>query len=247
MANQALLGLSAVRERTGATTVTAKFLAANLDEGLTTAATGDYNGFIRTQVRVDQDESGTNFIVTATYEGGEEGGGGGGGSQSGDDDPSDVYDWSPSFEQADILTHPKIDNLLKKYEGTIDPENGTIRWAEELKPSAASGLGGGNNQSTKNPMLGVREFLSLGGVWSRKKLYNQIPPEIFTSVGKITESVPGGLPDPGNRFWLTMPPIVTQRGNKWEVTERWMLSGVDSDRAKEAAKDIYEAGGGRGL
>jgi len=235
-----------VRERTGATTITAKFLADNLEEALTTAASKDYNDCKRTQVRVDQDESGTKYIVTATYEGGVEGGGGGGGG-GGDNDPADVFDWSPSFEQVDILTHPTIDDLLKKYEGTIDPENGTIRWAEELKQSAASGLGGGTSKTTKNPMLGVREFLSLGGVWSRKKLYNQIPNSVFSSVGKITTSVPGGLPDPGNRFWLTMPPIVTQRGNRWEVTDRWMLSGVDSDRAMEAAKDIYQAGTGRGL
>ena len=235
-----LIGLSAIRERTGATTLTAKYLADSLGQGLTDAAPGDFEEFVRTNVKVDQDESGNKFIVTATYEGGDAGEEDGGGSRY-DTDPRAVYDWSPSFEQQDILTHPRIGDLLEKYEGIIDVENGTIRWAEEATQTTVSGLSKKKTATqVKNPMLGVREFLSLGGIWSVKKIRSSIPSNIFTKVGKIVEQVPGQLPSPGNRFWLTMPPAVSQRGNKWEVTERWMLSGVDSPMAVEAAKDIYE-------
>jgi len=234
-----LLGLNARKERTGAVTLTAKWANSNYNDALFGTAPTQLNQLDLVSVEVEKDESGQMYIVTGIYEGGNAVDGGGGGGGGGDGDGSSVvYEWSPTFEQVDILTHPKIDDLLKKYKGSVDPESGSVRWEEELSEGQASGLGG-QGKSTKNPMLGVREYLAMGGVWSKKSLRNSITNDLFES-GSVVATVPGLTVDVRERFWLKMPSVVVSRGKKWEVTERWMLSGVKGARSVEAAKSIYE-------
>ena len=246
---QQLAGLTSRKEKNGSTVITAKFFVATYAEALGIGTPFSISGLSRTAITCEQEEHGQGYVVTATYQG-----------ATGDDGTSSTYDeatalpiyeWSPSFEQVDITTHPKIKTLLEKYEGVVDKTNGTIQWAEELSNPVSSGTNsalsgkGGQTPVTANPMFGVREYLSLGGIWSKRSIKKAIPPTLFSQVGKIIDAPPdptnGGFPSPGNRFWLTMPPSVMSRGADWEITERWMLSGVDSQRAKDAAKDIYES------
>lgn len=230
-----LLGVSISAEKTGAVSARVPFYGTTLEEAINNMAKS-YMGMLRTGIDIRQEQDG-HFVAVGLYEGVIDDG------NSPDSEERTVYDWSPSFEQADIRTHPKFGELLKKYYGTLD-ENEEVTWGKYLPQGTGSGGGlGGSGDSTNfidNPMRGVREFYALGGVWSQKRVYPSIPSDVFSSVGRITDNPPGNLPSPGNRFWLTLPPIVTQRGQKWEVTRRWMLSGEKSTGAKEAAKDIYE-------
>jgi hypothetical protein len=231
-----LLGASISAEKTGAVSARVPFYGTNIDEAIANVSKS-YMGMLRTGLDIRQEQDG-NFVAIGVYEGVLDDG------SSPDSEERTVYDWSPSFEQADIRTHPKFGELLKKYYGTLD-ENEEVTWGKYLPQGTGSGGGlGGSGDSTNfidNPMRGVREYYALGGVWSQKRVYPSIPSDVFSSVGRITDNPPGNLPSPGNRFWLTLPPIVTQRGQKWEVTRRWMLSGEKSTGANEAAKDIYES------
>ncbi len=217
-------------ERTGAATATVSFFGKNLIPDVP----GTYRGLQLDGTNTKQNEDGS-YTKTATYKGlvvelQDSGGGGGGGGGNERDDKA-IYSWSPTFEQTDISKHPRIDFLLTKYQGTVDPSTSQISFPQFKTDSKG-------NKSV-NPMFGVTNFLSLGGTWSEEKLESSIPDDAFSSIGEIASGVPGGLPTPLERFWLTMPPIVQEHGDKWKVTRRWLLSGVASFRDVEAANDIY--------
>lgn len=233
-----LAGLSISVEKTGAVNARVPYFAESVSDALS-AIPRSFLGLLNTGYDIRQEQDG-NFVATAVFEGVMEESGG----ASYDSEERTVYDWSPSFEQADIRTHPKFAELLKKYYGTLD-ENEEVTWGKYIPQGTGSGGGlGGSGDSTnfiENPMRGVREYYALGGVWSQKRVYPNIPGDVFSSVGKIVDDPPGNLPAIGSRFWLTLPPAVSQKGRQWEVTRRWMLSGEKSTGAKEAAKDIYES------
>lgn len=233
-----LVGLSISAEKTGAVSARVPFYGTTVSEAFGNMS-ARFLGLQRTGFDIRQEQDGK-FVATGTYEGVMDDTGGG---ATYDSEERTVYDWSPSFEQADIRTHPKFSELLKKYYGTLD-ENEEVTWGKYIPQGTGSGGGlGGSGDSTNfidNPMRGVREYYALGGVWSQKRVYPNLPQDVFSSVGKIIDNPPGDLPSIGTRFWLTLPPVVTQKGQQWEVTRRWMMSGEKSTGAKEAAKDIYE-------
>lgn len=244
-----LVGESLTIERTGAATASVSFFvdknAGSIVEGLP----GRYRGLLLTRFQSSQQEDG-NYIATGTYEGQSDdaqniASDSGGGATYGEREDA-VYEWSPTFEQTDIAKHPKIEQLLKKYQGEQDA-SGSIIFPKELSSSVGqSGLlaGGQSGATTTNPMYGVNEFLSLGGVWSETALESRIPKDAFSSIGEIIASPPGNLNAPSNRFWLTLPPMISQHGDKWKVARRWMLSGISSARDVEAARDIYTGAAG---
>ena len=234
-----LVGESYTADKTGAVTATVSWLA---PEG--GSIFGDlpstYRGLVITRAESKQAEDGR-YIATGTYEGQSDEGPTGGGATY-ESREGNIYEWSPTFEQTDIAKHPRIAQLLEKYDGEVDA-SGNVIWPEELDPEDSAGLESDDRPANStNPMYGVTEFLSLGGVWSETSLRGTIPPDVFSSIGTITTDVPGDISTPENRFWLTMPPIVIEHGNRWKVTRRWMLSGIASARDVEAAQDIYGAG-----
>jgi hypothetical protein len=229
-----LVGESYTADKTGAATATVSYLA---KEGgsIFGDLPGSFRGLTRTKVESKQQEDGS-YIATGTYEGQDNVATEGGGAQYGNREGK-IYEWSPTFEQTDIAKHPRIADLLEKYDGEVD-ESGNVIWPKNTGGESGEGLGEQSEESV-NPMYGVTEFLSLGGVWSETSLEGEIPSDVFSSIGTITSEVPGGISAPENRFWLTMPPIVVEHGNYWKVTRRWMLSGIASARDVEAAQDIY--------
>jgi hypothetical protein len=234
-----LVGESYAVDRTRAATAVVRFF---VPTGVPFFADvpGSHRNLTLTRQEAKQSEDG-NYVVTATYEG-ESGeaaaaAAGSGGSTSAEREGK-IYEWSPSFEQTDIANHPRIGFLLDKYQGVVDEGTGAVSFPKNLT-QVEGGLAGSDNPEGVNPMFGVTEFLSLGGTWSEQSLENDIPDAIFTSIGKVVSEVPGRLPTPQGRFWLTLPPVVVQHGNKWRVTRRWMLSGLSSARSTEAARDIY--------
>jgi hypothetical protein len=238
-----LVGESMTIDRTQAATAVVQFFSKSDADNIFSVVPGRFRGLTLSRQDFRQQEDG-NYLVTATYEGendetSQRSGGGGGSPDRPGEAEGKIYEWSPSFEQTDIAKHPRIEFLLDKYQGVVDEGTGSVSFPKTLsKPE--EGLGGSDNaEGTTNPMFGVTEFLSLGGTWSEQSLEKTIPDEIFTSIGKLFLRVPGGLPTPDQRFWLQLPPVVVQHGDRWKVTQRWMLSGVSSERDVLAAFDIY--------
>lgn len=225
-----LVGETATRERTGEATLKVSF---HSDEWL-----GEipiyYRGLKYETTEKAQQEDGT-FILTVTYRGfyNEDGSAS---SEGQDDETSAVYEWSPSFEQTSITKHPDIEWLLEKYNGTVDEASDSVIWPKSLKSDDGTEEG----SYKRNSMFGVTNFLSPGGVWSETRVKSNIPSDLFSKIGTVLEEdPPGGINAPSDRFWLTMPPEISQVGASWKVTRRWMLSGRVKDGDIEAAKDIY--------
>jgi hypothetical protein len=256
-----LVGESLTIDRTGAATAKVSFFVSKDEKDIMANLPGSYRTLFLTHSEAVQQEDG-NYIATGTYQGQDSnvqekvsaarGGGapsGGGGATYGLRERA-TYEWSPTFEQTDIAKHPNIEGLMNKYQGEQDA-SGSIIFPRELSSSSGqSGLSGGQSgPATVNPMYGVTEFLSLGGVWSETALELNIPNDLFDSIGQVATGVPGSLQTPADRFWLTLPPMISQHGDRWKVVRRWMLSGVSSTRDVEAAQDIYlpSGGGGQGL
>lgn len=240
-----LVGETYSEDKTGAATAVVSYHVPANGGPIFGNLPSNFRGMPRTKAESKQQQDGS-YVATGTYEGRSvEIGGGGGGGGGGDDKDrggggSVIYEWSPTFEQTDIAKHPRIDFLLDTYDGQID-DAGNVIWPKELNSAGDGGLDQNRqeNSDSTNPMYGVTEFLSLGGVWSQTALEGSLPDDVFSSIGTIALSVPGGLPTPENRFWLTMPPIVVEHGDYWKVTRRWMLSGIASARDVKAAQDIY--------
>jgi hypothetical protein len=232
-----LVGESFTVERTRAAIAVVRFF---VEKGgpLFAGVPGSHRNLTLTRQESKQGEDG-NYVVTATYEGESgETANAAAGSSSAADRSGKIYEWSPSFEQTNIANHPRIKFLLERYEGVVDEATGAVSWPETLG-ATEGGLSASGETSDTNPMFGVTDFLSLGGTWSEQSLANDIPDGIFSSIGQTTDGVPGGLPTPPNRFWLSLPPVIVQHGDRWKVTRRWMLSGISSARSVQAAQDIY--------
>jgi hypothetical protein len=239
-----LVGESITIERTTATTATVSFfLKKDSGAAFVSVLEPRHRGLLLTRFQATQQEDG-NYIVNATYEGQNEdvqnAAQGGGGNSQPNTNSNATYEWSPTFEQVEIANHPRIQDLLDKYEGTTDEGTGSVSFPKNLQGTQGGLNSSQNNTDNINPLFGVSSFLSLGGTWSEQTLERVIPPDLFESIGAVASNVPGGLPTPTNRFWLTMPPVVVQHGDFWKVTRRWMLSGLASARAVEAARDIYQ-------
>jgi hypothetical protein len=171
-----------------------------------------------------------------------------------------VYEFDPSFDEVPIQAHPNFggpdgdaNTLYKKYGGSYDA-NGNFRFAPAPQSNGSGGGGlslgskdriqltggpgalssGGNVKSLE----GVSSYLRMGGVW--RIIYawrEQTLPNIFSGVGTVR--VPPDLGRLGNvppsRNWLKGPPSARWRGNAWEITEEYILSGLGG-----WVKDIYD-------
>lgn len=145
-----------------------------------------------------------------------------------------LYEFQGSMESVPIQAHPNYKSWLGVY-GDEDT-NGNWRPFRSLPQSASSGVNvfaslngnsGGSAKGKKNPLLGAEAFLSIGGVWSRRYGVKEVPGDALAGVGLIQNTVPGTPPTiPANRNWLKGAPIIAWRGNAWDVTEQYLLSGV---------------------
>ena len=167
-----------------------------------------------------------------------------------------VYEFDPSFDEVPIQAHPNFggpdgeeESLFKKYGGYYDA-NGNFRFASR-QPKAGSNRGGfGVAPLSQGPtavgaagevktLQGVESYMRMGGVW--RVIYPHagefLPDGLFKQVGTVQEPLDSqkmpGLPS--KRNWLKAPPSARWRGNAWEITEEYILSGVGG-----WIKDIYD-------
>jgi hypothetical protein len=142
-----------------------------------------------------------------------------------------LYEWQTSLETVPIQAHPSYKSWLGVY-GTEDAAGNWKPYRNntgQVASSTGKGLAsGGSSQlfSGRNPLLGVESFYSIGGVWTRRYGSREIPKEIMNGIGSIYVDVPGPCPGlPSGRNWLKGAPQMTWRGNAWDITEQYILSG----------------------
>jgi hypothetical protein len=214
-----LLGTSGARDDRGLVSVTVPYFAETLEEALTVGASPLAN--LQEQSRTFRAGPSGHFEVEVTFEGDD-------GSAGNDTakESSTVYSAQGSFREEPIESHPKIEELIKKYNGQRG-EGGKITFDATLSGSGGTNaLAGeaGVAAEKPNPMAGVEKYMALEIVWSRSYIQKSKPTNIFKNVGRVISAPPGGAPKlPGRKSWLVMPPKMTKRGKVWEVEEQWTL------------------------
>ena len=112
-----------------------------------------------------------------------------------------------------IETHHDYDLLLEVYGGSEDATTHRAKWPKTV------------NDSYANPMHGVESYLTPGLVWTRKWTAQTLDTGYIRRLGTI-DHPPGSPPElDGNRNWLLVRITGTWRGNIWQFSASWMLSG----------------------
>jgi hypothetical protein len=174
-----------------------------------------------------------------------------------------VYEFVPSFDEVPIQSHPNFDGLRDKYGGYFDA-NGNFRWPSQKRERRAGQqggfaqmgqssagrrlTGGGPERGVEGPlgagevrsMQGVDAFLRMGGTYRISYAIRQesLPASLFQGVGTVSSNPPDSFRLPGiprGRNWLKGPPTARYRGNAWDVTEEYIMSGLGGWN-----KDVYD-------
>lgn len=144
-----------------------------------------------------------------------------------------VFEFDVLLEENPIEAHPKIDDIIKKYAGEVDPSTKRVRFPLTLpsKSSGSSALAGGGakNASKRNPFFGLTSYLTLGSIFRRSTVTRTLPVDLLRRVGTIRQTLPKGFPTPDGRAWLVMPPRAVLRGSIFEIADEWKLIRSDDE------------------
>ena len=218
MAVTTQIGTRVARDKRGLITASMGFVVDSIEE--TMGSLPSVLGLIEVG-RNGTEREDKRFLVQVEYEGANSDG------IAGEDDNSE-YD--SSFREEPIETHPSIKGLIAYYGGEIDPVSKRVTFSLDMpkKTSGSKGLGGtGALQAQidgKNPLYGLSTYLVLSAVFRRQYIKKTLPTSIFSNIGKIVKSLPGGYPTPANHDWLIRPPKVSKRGGAYEISEEWVMS-----------------------
>lgn len=211
---------------TGIIQWTVPYFVENLADVLTVGQEPPLKGLVETgRTWTDNFEGqGAGVQVTVTYEGG------------GLSDKVS-YEYDSSFREEIILSHPNWEQFKNVFKGRYDKEEKRVEFPEYIDKGGKLGLDQGQGPPTpgaiadarranqvKNPLFGVETYLALASVFRMTYSASSVPAGIFTSIGTIRQSLPGGFPTPENHDWLVMPPKVSQRGGSYQITEEYMMS-----------------------
>lgn len=223
-------GANGSRDERGLISHVVPYLAATFAEVFTVGA-DTYGGLPETARTWRADQCGA-FIVEVTYEG-----------QDPDNTPAkqsekETFEARSSYREEPIEGHPKIEELIKKFNGTRDSATQKVNFPATMQGTGTNALGADSTQKeTPNPMAGVEKFMTLEVVWTRQYIRKTIPASIFNNIGKIITQPPGGAPKIAKRkAWLIMPPTVKKRGNVVEISEEYTLLPEGSP------KELYDLG-----
>lgn len=144
------------------------------------------------------------YEVTSTVEG----------HQSPSSAAGEEFEINASTSEDKIETHPDFQLLLDSYEGTEDSQTGRAKWPKTV-----------GETEDPNPMHGVDAYLVPGITWTRKWVATQLELGYIKRLGTI-DTPPGNPPElDGNRNWLLVRITGTWRGNIWQFSASWLLSG----------------------
>jgi hypothetical protein len=128
--------------------------------------------------------------------------------------------------QSPIQTNPNFATLVSTY-----------GWDQATMAFPQAKPGGG-----ESPVFGTTDFLSYSCVYRQIQTFDSIPSQILSNIGTIDEAGPPfhKLTDPADgdeRTWLYLAPKIATRGNAFQITQEWMLSGFGTGWIPE----IYSA------
>jgi hypothetical protein len=226
------ISVEASQDERGLTTYTVTYLAEAV-EGAFDVLPRRYQGLPRTGASLSRQAPGI-YHVVGSYVGAEVDGGDDGGDGDGDGDgagggpspgggPNDTanvtYELDVTQASQPIQVHPRFDSL-KRTSGWTQLEDGTYGFPE-YAPHRES-----DEDEFPVTLYGIVDWVDFGAIWRKTYLVGGSGslPEL-SSIGTIDEP-PGPVPNvDGDRNWLKVGAKARGRGNVWEVTEEWMLSG----------------------
>jgi hypothetical protein len=151
------------------------------------------------------------------------------------------YGFEPGFSQAALTlwqgtsggNPTALQDLLTKYQGQFNPDNGEIIWPATLtsgnSAGGINGLSGANVTQTgaTNPMFGIQDFFRMEGTYRFRYAALAIPESLMQGVGTVRQDLPGQPPQlTDGRNWLKAPPHWKRRGLIFDITEEYWVSGI---------------------
>lgn len=142
------------------------------------------------------------------------------------------YGFQPGFEQTDIRKHPKIQELLERYGGVIDPSSLEIVWPITIGGDTGSKSGFGKRSEggggeTPNPMFGRNEFFQATGTYTHRYVDRNPPRAVPRGRVLKNSGLPGRPPqDIGDCDWLYGGAPYRCLGLIYDITEIYFLSGA---------------------
>lgn len=121
-----------------------------------------------------------------------------------EDDPTDVdeYTLDISFSEEPIESHPRWQEIKKKYRGDI--VDGKVEFQEYIRITKKLNTQPGSKGFSKNPMYGHSTWLVLKAVIRHSYVARKRPS--LSMIGRIVKKAPGGFDTPDGHDWLVMPP-----------------------------------------
>ena len=134
-----------------------------------------------------------------------------------------------SYESRPIENHPRLRKLFEKFGGSLNADGTAI--FNLLVTAGEGGLSSG--KATKSPMHGVRNYKEITMILRHTYMVENITGSIWNNMGKITSTLPAGIPVPPGeidedekeipRTWLMQAPALSKQGNAWQVVQEYVL------------------------
>lgn len=153
----------------------------------------------------------------------------------GRDESNLVVEFSGQMNEEDIRTHPNFEAIAKKYQWDPNKEE----FPRYLTGTSASGLKASRSSGRRlNPAYGGSAFLSPGGCLTVQFAARSVPGYVAKDIGTVIQNPPGlsklNLSLNTKRDWLKLVPDISDRGNIFQITMTYLLSGP-----KGFLKDVY--------
>jgi hypothetical protein len=135
--------------------------------------------------------------------------------------PEPVYELVANLDQDPIESHPDF----TEFAGTpSDPQNGAIFVDPEAGTISRDDARGVFREfAAGSSKAGIESYLVPGAEW-KETTFTTTRPTSLRDIGK-TESPAGPSPSLSGRNWLAWSETYTRRGNIYQVTRTWKLSG----------------------
>ena len=158
-------------------------------------------------------------FVTYNYEGGSD-------SQGEMSESDYTVEIDTTMTEAPMEAHPDFETL-KSYYGWDKEER---RFPEYLPSEQAKSLPGSvTDGPTKSEAYGTESWLVPGAQLRVSFSGRTIPSWVMQGIGTITNRPQGlsklGITIPIKRNWLKLGPKISERGNRYQISAEWMLSG----------------------
>ncbi len=133
------------------------------------------------------------------------------------------------FVQEPIETHPHLQDLLKRFGGSITPE-GKVKWQPTVKASQTQTFRTGKAAPNTNPMYGRSTYAVAGCEVLHTYVRSRLPADVMEKLNQIIPDLPSSIPSngrpstPKGRNWMIMAPRWISRGNVVQIFQRYRLS-----------------------